>query len=61
MGKKRWRGHVQADMSDRNPGDEGWVRCFKCKAKRDFSLGPRGGIHYTRWQRDDGSPAPRGR
>lgn len=59
MGKRKWRGHIQADMSDRNPGEEGWVKCFKCHAKREFKVGPRGGIIYDRWKWEDGTPAPR--
>jgi len=50
--------HVHVDMSDRNPGDEGTVRCFKCQAERHFTVGVQGGIYYGRWERE-GRPAPR--
>ena len=51
-------GHVQVDMSDRNPCEVGMVRCFKCGAERHFIVGPRGGLHYRRWEKS-GKPAPR--
>lgn len=53
-----WKGHVRVDMSDRNPGDEGVVRCFKCLAERRFSVGARGGIYYTPWEQE-GRLSPR--